>query len=166
MTAFYHAHAQGFHETSALAIWQSYTSEYYRMDEAYRAFHVAFARALAAQEHAVLDDLFKKLADQVEHLYANWFLEGLGANWTKMAAAELSAHGRIRGVLQQEDFYRTKVQGSQSRVFVVISDAMRFAVGATLAAELEQELPSEVEGERCPAVVPSIARFGLVLRWV
>lgn len=161
MTAFYHAHAQGFHETSALAIWQSYTSEYYRMDEAYRAFHVAFARALAAQEHAVLDDLFKKLADQVEHLYANWFLEGLGANWTKMAAAELSAHGRIRGVLQQEDFYRTKVQGSQSRVFVVISDAMRYAVGATLAAELEQELPSEVELGSCQAVFPSITKFGM-----
>lgn len=161
MTAFYHAHAQGFHETSAQEIWASYTSEYYRMDEAYRAFHVAFAQALAAQEHAVLDDLFKKLADQVEHLYANWFLEGLGANWTKMAAAELSAHGRIRGVLQQEDFYRTKVQGSQSRVFVVISDAMRYAVGATLAAELEQELPSEVELGSCQAVFPSITKFGM-----
>ena len=161
MIAFAKAHAAGFHETNAQALWEAYTKDFYRMDEAYRAFHVAFAQALSAQEHDALDDLYKKLADVVENLYAQGFLEKLGANWTKVAAHDLAAYGRISGVLQQESFYATKVKGAQSRIFVIISDAMRYAVGATLAEELEQELPSEVELTSCQAMFPSITKFGM-----
>ncbi|WP_368075791.1 PglZ domain-containing protein [Mitsuokella jalaludinii] len=32
-----------------------------------------------------------------------------------------------------------------SRIFVIISDAMRYEVAATLAQELERDIPSEVQ---------------------
>lgn len=161
MLAFAAEHAAGFHLTQAREVWAAYTEDYYRMDASYRHFRTAFDRLLQRALPAGLDDAFKQLAVLAEDQYATGFLAPLGENWTKTCAAELAADGRVRGVAAQASFYRERVAPAGSRVFVVISDAMRYEVAAELAEELHRALPSEVALESCQAALPSVTRLGM-----
>ena len=161
MIEFSREHAMGFHQAKPFDVWKSYTEDYYRMDAAYRSFHVAFARSLGEQKHERLDDLYKLLAEQVENEYANGYLAELAENWTHVCAHDLEKFGFIQEVPKQESFYQSKVRAAQNRIFVIISDGMRYEVAATLAKELEQEIPSEVKLSSCQAIFPAITKFGM-----
>lgn len=161
MTDFLRSHAAGFHLTSAQEIWAAYTNDYYRMDACYRKFHTAFAKLLNESLPTALDDRFKQLAQIVESSYAEGYLERLGENWTKNCAHDLAAYGKIQEVPEQETFYRYKIAPLTSRIFVIISDAMRYEVAATLAQELERDIPSEVQLTSCQSMFPSITKFGM-----
>lgn len=73
----------------------------------------------------------------------------------------MAEHGKIQEVMEQEDFYRYKVASATSRIFVIISDAMRYEVAASLADALERETPSEVKLSSCQSMFPSITKFGM-----
>ena len=161
MTDFLRSHAAGFHLTSAQEIWAAYTSDYYRMDACYRKFHTAFAKLLNESLPTALDDRFKQLAQIVESSYDEGYLERLGENWTKNCAHDLATYGKIQEVPEQETFYRYKIAPLTSRIFVIISDAMRYEVAATLAQELERDIPSEVKLTSCQSMFPSITKFGM-----
>nr|WP_304081942.1 BREX-1 system phosphatase PglZ type A [Mitsuokella multacida] len=161
MTDFLRNHAAGFHLTSAQEIWHAYTSDYYRMDAYYRKFHTAFAKLLQSALPTALDDRYKQLAQIVEATYTEGYLERLGENWTKNCAHDLAVCGKIQEVPEQETFYRYKITPLTSRIFVIISDAMRYEVAATLAQELERDIPSEVQLTSCQSMFPSITKFGM-----
>ena len=109
----------------------------------------------------LLDDLFKHVVDKVEGLYSHWFLGELGSNWSNVCADELAQYGKILEIPRQEDFYRSRIKNADSRVFVIISDAMRYEVAATLAEELERENQSQVKLENMQSIFPSITKFGI-----
>ena len=160
MQVFYHEHASGFHLALAHQIWRAYTSDYYRMDTHYRLFHRCFERSLTASNEA-LDDLFKQVTDKVEALYSNWFLSSLGHNWSNVCADEMAEHGRILEVQQQDHFYSSKVAAADNRIYVIISDAMRYEVAASLTEQLRRETQSKVVLESMQAVFPTITKFGM-----
>ena len=66
------------------------------------------------------------------------FLEKLGENWTQMCAAELEQTGKIEGVKQQVDFYNRIVKTADTKIVVIVSDALRYEVAAELALQLQQ----------------------------
>ena len=109
----------------------------------------------------LLDDLFKHVVDKVEGLYSHWFLGELGSNWSDVCADELAQYGKILEIPRQEDFYRSCIKNADSRIFVIISDAMRYEVAATLAEELERENQSQVKLENMQCIFPSITKFGM-----
>lgn len=160
MQKFYLEHSAGFHTVEPHKVWKEYTEDYYRMDTYYRLFHVAFEKSLNSS-NPLLDDLFKHVADVVEGLYANWFLGNLGTNWATAAADNLKDYGRIMEVPQQNDFYRNRVKNADTRVFVLISDAMRYEVAVTLANELRQETQASVKMESCEGIFPTVTKFGM-----
>lgn len=160
MQKFYLDHSAGFHTVEPHKVWKEYTSDYYQMDTYYRLFHVAFGKSLNSS-NPLLDDLFKHVADVVEGLYANWFLGNLGTNWATAAADNLKNFGRIMEVPQQKDFYRNRVKNADTRVFVLISDAMRYEVAVTLANELRQETQANVKMESCEGIFPTVTKFGM-----
>lgn len=160
MQQFYLDHAAGFHTVEPHKVWKEYTTDYYKMDTYYRLFHVAFGESLNSS-NPLLDDLFKHVADVVEGLYANWFLGNLGTNWATAAADNLKDYGRIMEVPQQKDFYRNRVKNADTRVFVLISDAMRYEVAVTLANELRQETQANVKMESCEGIFPTVTKFGM-----
>lgn len=160
MQDFYIKHSEGFHDTSAKEIWNLYTLEYYKMDTYYRQFNMCYQTCLK-ENNAILDDLIKSVADKVEGLYSVWYLGELGSNWSDICADELKEYGAISGVARQEDFYASKVKRADSRVFVIISDAMRFEVGVELANRLTIDTQGKVEISSCQAVFPSITKFGM-----
>ena len=160
MQEFYKLHADGFHTVDPRAIWTEYTESYYRFDAYYRAFHKSYDASLKAY-HVDLSDLFASVKDFVEGMYINWFLEEMGENWSNAVADPLREHGRIFDVPQQMDFYRDKVRSSDARVYVIISDAMRYEVAAELAEALRRETQSKVELSAMQGVFPTVTKFGM-----
>ena len=160
MQEFFLNHSAGFHTVEAHKVWKEYTSDYYKMDTYYRLFHMSFAKSLNSS-NPLLDDLFKHVADNVEGLYANWFLGELGQNWATAAADNLAQYGRVMEIPQQRDFYRSRIKNADNRVFVIISDAMRYEVAVSLADDLRRETQANVKMESCAGIFPTVTKFGM-----
>ena len=160
MQAFYLEHSAGFHTVDPQTVWKEYTSDYYRMDQSYRQFHLCFQRSLK-ESNPDLDDLFKSVTEQVEGLYTHWFLDGLGQNWTTACAENLEQYGHILEIPQQEDFYNTKIRPADNRIYVIVSDAFRYEVAAALAEDLQREMQCKVSLSSCEGLFPTVTKFGM-----
>lgn len=160
MMQFADRHADGFHLTEAYKIWNEYCDDYYLMDSYYRQFYVSFNKCLS-DSNAHLDDGLKNVASEVEKLYKNWYLSNLLQNWTNAAEGELSSTGAISKVEQQTDFYSKYVRSEENKVFVIISDAMRYEVATSLANQLRAETKSEVTLKSQQGIFPTITKFGM-----
>ena len=160
MQAFYKEYSTGFHSAEAKKVWKEYTSEYYKMDTYYRLFHKSYGESLKAY-NSDLHDLFRSVMEKVEGLYKNWFLGQLGGNWQTVCSEELEKYGRILEVPQQADFYRNRIENADSRVFVVISDALRYEVAASLAEQLRRETQADVKLQDVQGIFPTITKFGM-----
>lgn len=160
MQAFFKEHSAGFHTVEPAKVWKEYTTEYYIMDTYYREFHKSYSESLK-NYHEELSDLFTHVMEKVEGLYTTWFLGQLGNNWSDACADNLREYGRVLEVPQQTDFYRQKVAASDSKVYVIISDALRYEVAATLAEQLQRETQAKVDLKSMQAVFPTITKFGM-----
>lgn len=160
MQRFFKEHSAGFHTAEAKGIWKEYTESYYQMDTYYRLFHLSFQKSLETS-NILLDDLFKHVIDKVEGLYNHWFLGELGNNWSDVCADELATYGKVLEVPQQEEFYRSRIKPLDTKVFVIISDAMRYEVAAAMADQLRRETQSKVSISSMQGIFPSITKFGM-----
>lgn len=160
MFQFADKHSSGFHLTESYKIWNEYCSDYYLMDTYYRQFYVAFNKCLN-DSNAQLDDSLKNVASEVEKLYKNLYLSNLSQNWTSVAVKELSETGIISRIEQQADFYCKYVRSEENKVFVIISDAMRYEVASSLADQLRIETKSEVSFKSVQGIFPTITKFGM-----
>ena len=160
MQAFFKEHSAGFHTVEPAKVWKEYTTEYYIMDTYYREFHKSYSESLK-NYHEELSDLFTHVMEKVEGLYTTWFLGQLGNNWSDACADNLRECGRVLEVPQQTDFYRRQVAASDSKVYVIISDAMRYEVAAALAEQLQRETQAKVDLKSMQGIFPTITKFGM-----
>ncbi len=163
MQQFYQANIGGFHIAEYTKLWKEYTGNYCKMDHFYRQFHAAFGKSLK-ESSTVLEDLYKNVADYVEKLYKNWYLATLGNQWTTLVRDELSQSSRLPGITNQEDFYNSFVEpivAAGSRVFVIISDALRYEVGVELTGRLIRETKGSAKIASMQSVFPSSTKFGM-----
>lgn len=160
MESFRQAHEEDFHYVKAEELWRAYTAELYRMDTLYRKFQQDFQKMRAGEEPA-LDDGVRSAAEAAEVLYGGWFLKELGGSWVRCAAEDFAEAGCVCGVPQQTAFYAEKVQDAPGRVFVIISDALRYEVGAELAETLRRTFRCRVRLEAREAVFPTATKFGM-----
>lgn len=160
MQRFYLEHAASFHTVEGHRVWKEYTHEYYFMDTYYRYFHQHYADSLKNYD-PVLSDHFAHVADKVEGLYVHWFLNKLAASWTNACEQDFQQFGRVLEVPEQKRFYQDKVAGSDNNVVVIISDALRYEVAASLAEKLRLETQGKVELESMQAVFPTITKYGM-----
>lgn len=163
MQQFYQANIGGFHIAEYSKLWTEYTENYYKMDYFYRQFHLAFGKSLK-ESSTVLEDLYKNVADYVEKLYKNRYLSTLSAQWTTLVGDELSKSSALTGINQQADFYRNYVSpivSSGSRVYVIISDALRYEVAVELTGQLLRETKGTAKISSMQSVFPSATKFGM-----
>ena len=160
MQNFFVEHSAGFHLASPEEIWKAYTTDYFKMDSCYRRFHCAFQKCLKVSND-LLDDLCKHVADKAEALYSGWYLSQLADNWTTVAGESLENSGCIPNIDKQSDFYKDHISSADSKVFVIISDALRFEVAASLSEQLKRETQSEVKIESMCGIFPTITPFGM-----
>ncbi|MBP3871946.1 MAG: BREX-1 system phosphatase PglZ type A [Faecalicoccus sp.] len=160
MLQFSEKYAGGFHLIDAKKLWDEYCKEYYFMDTYYRQFYGSFNKCINKPNHFLDDDL-KNVASEIEKLYKNWYLSNLSQNWTNVAENELKTTGSIFRVPQQTDFYNKYIRPEDNKVYVIISDAMRYEVAASLADQLRAEAKSDVTLNSQQAVFPTITKFGM-----
>lgn len=163
MQQFYRSHVDGFHIAAYDRLWDEYCRDYCRMDSFYRQFHASFGRSLKESDSALVE-LYKNVADYVEGLYKNWYLARLGAQWTALVGDELARDTALTGIPNQADFYRNYVKpivASGSRVYVIISDALRYEVGVELTDRLQKETKGTAKISAMQAVFPSVTAFGM-----
>lgn len=160
MNEFYKENASGFHIVGAKNIWNAYTKEYYKMDTYYRQFHMSYENSKKSYG-GNLQDLFTGVCDKVERLYSNWYLDALGHNWSEEAASELEKHGYIEEIDRQENFYDNKIKNAENRVYVIISDAMRYEVAVSLSEEISRDMQGKVNMSSMQGIFPTITKFGM-----
>lgn len=163
MQEFYLSHIDGFHIVEPAKVWKLYTTDAYEMDSHYRHFHFCFGNTMKSP-NALLEDALKKCSDVVEGLYREWFLKRLTLTWTKAIAGDLESLGYVSEINEQRRFYNRYVSPNVSkgnRVFVVISDALRYEVAAELSETLSHATKGTATLEAVQAVFPSITKFGM-----
>ena len=163
MQEFYLSHIDGFHIVEPAKVWKLYTTDAYKMDSHYRHFHFCFGNTLKSP-NALLEDALKRCSDIVEGLYREWFLKRLTLTWTKAIASDLDSLGYVSEISEQRRFYSRYVSPNVSkgnRVFVVISDALRYEVAAELSETLRHATKGTATLEAVQAVFPSITKFGM-----
>ncbi|UOG09517.1 BREX-1 system phosphatase PglZ type A [Bacillus altitudinis] len=154
---FYKEHRQGIPQGRAIDLYQAYVNDYHLMDTYYRKFYVAY-------DEESNHDLLKKLKMLVENLYTNWYMGELSSHWSKAVESEMTQDWSLPGVKNQQDFYSSfidsKVRNGE-RVFVIVSDAMRYEIGVELAERLNTETMGVCDVETLLGVVPSITKLGM-----
>ncbi len=163
MKLFRLAYPDGFHIVEPKRIWDFYTNHGYKMDGHYRHFHYHFERTLKNPHH-LLDDELKKCCDVVEGVYQEWFLKGLTGAWTQAISGDIATLGYVSEIGAQSRFFDVFVAPhvrKGNRVFVVISDALRFEVAAELADSLSQNTKGAVTLESVQSVFPGTTKFGM-----
>lgn len=163
MQEFYQTNAAGFHIVEPCEIWKLYTESAHEMDRAYRHFYHAFGRALT-DSNALLEDGLKHAAEYVEALYQNWYLQELTSCWTNAISDDLVNMGYVHKIGKQRDFYSRYVKpftSKNTRVFVIISDALRYEVAAELYGKILHETNGTARLDAVQAIFPSITKFGM-----
>jgi uncharacterized protein (TIGR02687 family) len=157
MYEFYKKYSLGIPKVSAIDMWKSYVNEYHAMDTYYRKFYVAF-------DNEPNSEILKKLKAMVENLYTNWFMGDLSSHWSQSVESELKDQWTLPGITNQQDFYKRYVApkvNKGERIFVIISDALRYEVGVELTDKLNAETIGSCEIEPILSVVPSVTKLGM-----
>lgn len=112
---------------------EKYEKQWYKIDKLYRKY-------IYASEQAEHQNILKDLTQQIEKAYGNSFLLKLGDSW--QAAIEGMQVWNIEKTITQRQFYQqwvTPYIKKENRVFVIISDALRYESAAELRELILQE---------------------------
>jgi len=132
-----------------------YVSAWFRFDQLYRqfVFHCRKAGRIT---------LVQDLAEQVENIYTNRFLLDVNDRWQQMV--DRSSPWEVRGVPAQQEFYKRWVKPfptQDKKVFVIISDALRYEIADDLLSRIRQEDRYEAELEAMLGSLPSTTQIGM-----
>src|SRR5699024_9745852 len=73
---------QGLPQGKAEDIFRAYEKSYYRMDNYYRKFYLAY-------DQSEKYEFINQIQEKIEYLYTNWFIGELGANWSEAVRTDL-----------------------------------------------------------------------------
>lgn len=154
----------GFYYDSAKAMYQAYEQELYLFDAAYREF---CENAIKVAHNG--SDILKKtgLVNDIETLYVDWYLHDLAISWGKLVDNEnLLEQWKLSGIPNQYEFYNRQVEATFNssqvkKVFVIISDALRYEVAHAISEQInnEKRYLSEIKSQL--GVVPSYTQLGM-----
>jgi len=112
---------------------EKYEKQWFKIDRLYRKY-------IFASEQAEHQNILKDLTLQIEKAYGNSFLLKLGNNW--QAAIDGMKTWNIEKTISQKQFYQQWVAPyfkKENRVFVIISDALRYESATELRELILQE---------------------------
>lgn len=156
------AHAAGFSFADASTAFALYRDQLFRFDQLYRHFHTA-ADTVEPTGWAVLHGL----RETIEQVYSGWFIPQLGAAWGKVLEGPqgLLRRWRLPEVTPQQSFFEREVlplyERGAKRVFVVISDALRFEVAQELVQITNGKSRLKASMGSMLGVLPSYTALGM-----
>jgi uncharacterized protein (TIGR02687 family) len=154
----------GFIFADAASFYRAYEKEIYQFDASYRLFS---EHAIEVHKHG--SDILKAtgLVADVESMYVDWYLHDLAIAWGNLVDKEsLLSNWKLSGVHQQQQFYqeqiRTVLDRTQvKRIFVIISDALRYEVAHEIHQQINEEKRFKSEITSQLGVVPSYTQLGM-----
>ena len=152
------SHQMGFEYGSAKDMYRAYEKDLYKFDQLYRHF-------CEYADQTMQWDVLKHLREQIELAYTNWFVTTLGLAWDKHVPGLLE-NWRIEETPSQYRFYDQNVkvrleEAENRKVFVVISDAMRYEVAKELTQELNGKYRITATLGSQLGVLPSYTALGM-----
>lgn len=157
MHKFYKKYSMGIPQKNSNKLFKDYIEEYYKMDTYYRKFYYFY-------DLKPESNIINRLKTLVEGLYVNWYLPEIGTNWTYTIDDDMLRDWSIPGIVNQRDFYNTYIGPMLSkgdRVFVIISDALRYEAGIEIAEKLNEEVINSTNTYAMLSVAPSITKLGM-----
>ncbi len=146
----------GSYSGTAETLFKRYAETLHQIDGAYRRY--------VAASDSVTEDDFAPLTEALERRYTYEFLEPLGEAWSE-ALKDLNGTWST-GANKQWWFYQEHVhtilqRNDREKVFVLVSDALRFEVAAELKERLINDLRGEAQLSPVLSVLPSITKIGM-----
>lgn len=136
-----------------IPLYVQYASDLYLIDQAYRRFVAGYVQL---ENKEVLDELAENITNWYENKYLSKIAEE--TNYT-LEQAELSK------LPKQDNFYKENIepimQKESTRVFVIISDALRFEAGAELRERLDKRANGSATIRPLVANMPSYTQLGM-----
>lgn len=132
-----------------------YSRNWFKLDQHYRKFiyHFQSSRQIS---------LLEKLNEQVENQYVNNFLFKVNNNWQKVV--DQCDRWNTADFNLQSGFYDKYVASfidNKKKVFVIISDALRFETGEEFLRLIRQEDRYEARLEPLLSMIPSFTQLGM-----
>ncbi|MBF0105441.1 MAG: BREX-1 system phosphatase PglZ type A [Deltaproteobacteria bacterium] len=133
-----------------------YAKTWYRVDQLYRQFIYNINKS---GQITIVQDLVNK----VENLYSNKYLLTLNDRWQEVLDKTPKWTGG--GATSQAKFFDHVIKGSyfakNKKVYVIISDALRYEIGDELAMRIRQEDKFEAETGPMLTLLPSTTAIGM-----
>ena len=136
---------------------KDYVNNAYRIDRDYRKFYF-YMDAVGISEET------EKLRDLVENIYTNKYLTDYSYKWNEsLTDKEYALYAGNREGDFFSNFVRPfmKEDGREGRVFVIISDGMRYECGRELYEQLELDEKCCVSMDHMLSVLPSETTLGM-----
>ena len=130
-----------------------YANKLYLIDQLYRKFNLSYDQVSSVDE-------YRSLAEHVENIYNQEYLFRLSEKWSDSIANINWKDGHTE---MQLDFYAKNLaplDDKRDRVFVIISDAMRYEVAVELSNKLRVS-GADVSIEPMIGAVPSYTQLGM-----
>lgn len=134
---------------------QQYSRVWFAVDQCYRQFiyHMRQADQMT---------LLAPLWERIENLYTNNYLLPLNHQWQPWL--DRCTQWEAAPILAQSEFYKERVQpflARNNKIFVIISDALRYEIGEELLHLIRQEDRYEATLEPALSVLPSFTQLGM-----
>lgn len=134
---------------------ERYRHTWYRIDQLYRKFTYHVRKSGQTS-------LLASLSEQVENRYTNHYLLTLGDRFQTFV--DSAAAWEAFPVRKQKDFFEYWVQPflrKDNKVCVIISDALRYEIGAELLRLIRQEDRYDAELDAMLSMLPSYTQLGM-----
>ena len=111
-------------------------------------------------------DLLKTLAEEVEKVYDQGFLQPLGLEWSRLLDAGFLGTWSLEEFPPQQRFYANNIHphlraSERRRAFVIVSDAFRYEAAAELTEEINSRFRLDAELSAMLGVLPSFTALGM-----
>lgn len=150
---------KAFSANNANEMVEKYCNQWHELDTQYRYFTYHYYDSYIIKQD-------KELYSTTHNFYQSVFLDKLTAEWMKHLEKELAKDWWIAGVGDQKSFYLEHVESvvsnkSREKVFVIISDALRFEVGVELTEQLNKSAYGKADIKPLQSMLPSITSLGM-----
>lgn len=159
------AYEQGFSYPDARSMYFAYTEGLFLFDQLYRLF-----RESADMVELKGWDILKDIHSNVEACYSSWFIDQLAVTWSelidKTGTNGLLQNWSFRDISNQQNFFKDYVEpilksSTQSKVFVIISDAFRYEAADELTREINSKSRFKAILGNQLGVLPSYTSLGI-----
>ncbi|HPI26822.1 MAG TPA: BREX-1 system phosphatase PglZ type A, partial [Candidatus Cloacimonadota bacterium] len=134
---------------------QKYLNQFYKLDFQYRKFIYHYQKANQPK-------LFSDLYEDIENRYLNSYLFPLSTAFTGQMKYMERYSSQV--IPLQSEFWKKEISPyleENKKIFVIISDALRYEIGSELMSQIRQEDRYEAELGACMGMLPSYTQLGM-----